>query len=1282
VKSEISIGDGGWSIVTIDSIIPVGYSPSIHTNAHSIPGVKMFRRPTWVVLAVVVVLAGGAATLWLLGVFKPKDNPPGPVADVEPRGEQPQRKPANAQERARCILTRFKEIAAAEPDNVQFQTDVRRFLCLAHAANGERDEALGAGNPQTPDERVRILEQVQRGQLLFDKTDDARKTTDMILAILEETTSDNRESKSLDLPILAGMAFARMRDQKGISRALMVRLPQFNPNHRSVLSDVLRVQLGLGDVDGVLQSVTSVPDSDRRSALISLMMILEEQGEPKILSADFYRRFLQQIPKQQSVNTPLNPLIPEHGVELQTAWAATQALIGLCSLGKHDDAAAYVIDLPITHTHRAGWLAAICLHRGQSGDVAGAIATAQRGGYLMLAAQLQIDAGQIEEAARNLRIVSLALDGDPPKDAAGDYHRLELLQKLALLQFRANQPTEGRRTGSKALDLAATMRFPQAGSISSFQFVKERAFAEVPSLEVEAAILAVSAGKLDAGIAVAEKHAGLRGIEDAVARLWTRIATLQWNAGDQASALLSFQKAISAGDATMAGRKVIKCNLAQIAAARARVGDVKGAYEILIPPPNLVTQDTFPLLYGDSKDEGITEVASALVRANDAKKALELIRAYQSSIGFGGARNQVLPRVTEQIEHVALVHAETGNLDDVFAMWFSNDGKSGIRQVDVPISVMRHAMSKGRFDLVLPRLRLYQGNLPSLKELLEPLAQAGQPREVQQLLEKVLDRFVDNGAEIQDMAGSCVVLFELMAQNGLPERIKGLVSRIKRPTHPGLLPSYVYVHFKYGEISEALAALRLVPPELNVKPLDEAMAVLAEEIAPRHPGGELLFPWEAGFQIERPGRKPSLVRELFHRETPSDDLNFKPDPPSEPSLTPEAVKDLAAKVTDSGSVAKEGGTQRWSLVTLYDGVGGRLREMRESGAIVMRNGQPMIFTLATDPQKGIERRVIAVQPKGQQASSEFLGTGKDQPAQWSVDAVTVGNKLYLSVTMWESKRLPGTGTMEIRSLVDGKWTVEHAGPYPQDIDGGGVRLAVVEGQPVAFYQGAGLAATFLERQADGKWRKTELKFPSDPDPSKVNPPRPLPVRPPPINCSSICVAGKEPMVAFCCLNINTPGPPSFGIYFAHRRDDVWTVSKIANTLGHTHHVGVVLHDGKPIIVAASDSGLQIYSQKGEKWEMQPSPLPKNTRVDSACVGTIAGKATILASESGKLHMLTVRGEGWADQSVITTASELTPLNVFEWEGKPAIVALAPSQINVWDLQYLVLLRPPGAGGDK
>jgi hypothetical protein len=235
---------------------------------------------------------------------------------------------------------------------------------------------------------------------------------------------------------------------------------------------------------------------------------------------------------------------------------------------------------------------------------------------------------------------------------------------------------------------------------------------------------------------------------------------------------------------------------------------------------------------------------------------------------------------------------------------------------------------------------------------------------------------------------------------------------------------------------------------------------------------------------------------------------------------------------------------------------------------------------------------------------------------------------------------------------------------------------------VAFFPWAGWAATFLERQADGKWRETKLKLPSDPDLADVNTPQMFRGTPTPINCSSLWVAGKEPMVAFCYHHTNNGGHAFSGIYFGHRRDNDWTFSKVASTHWPNHHVGALLHDGKPIIVAANNSGLQIYSQKGEKWELQPSPLPKNTRVDSACVGTIAGKATIIASESEKLHMLTLQGEGWVDQIVITTASNLTPLRVFEWEGKPAIVALAPSQINVWDLEYLVLLRPPGAGGDK
>jgi hypothetical protein len=1109
---------------------------------------------------------------------------------------------------------------------------------------------------------------------LFGKTEEARRTTDQIRTIFEQKTRDPRELKSEHVPIAAAVAFARVQDQDGIKRALKAPAPRTPQDQRTVLNEVFRVQADLGDEGGLLQTVDSLPDADRLPAMFWLMQFSAERGDPKVFSADFYRQILERLPKPRSSDAPINPA---HVAEMQAGSAMDGAIIGLCSHGKYDDATAFVIGLPATHTGRAGWLSSICVLRAQAGDVEGAIASAQRGGYLTLTARFQRDAGKFEEAARNLRIVSLALEGDPPKDAQGANQRLGLLRAIALMQFRANQPAEGRRTVSKALNLAATMNALPAAQNPQFQFASDRAAADLSSLEIEAAILGVDAGNLAGAIATAEKHAGLPGTEDALARFWARIATVQWGAGDQSSARTSFQKAVIAGGALMGGQKVIMCDLTRIAMARVRVGDLNGGYETLMPPRNGAV-GMFPFLPGGAVEDGLIEVAEAFVRAKDAKKAREIMNAYRYVFEFGANRQGVFARAIEQ---VALVHARA-DLDAAFALWYPKDGNNPLQQDVVPKSLLQVALGQGRFDLALPRLQIQDHELLPLHQLLEPLTQARKPEDAQPLLEKVLDRCIEIGAGAQDvdLASSCLVLFELMARDGLPERIKGLVSRVKRPTHPAHLTSYVYMHLKYGDVSEALAASRLVLQGWKGNTLQDAIGALAEGIAPGTPGGERLFPWVTGFPVERPVIKPGPVQVALNREMHNPNAQAWPSPSLEPPLTPEAVRALTAKLAEAGPAAKEVDPQRWSVVTLYDGVGGRLRDMQESGAAVLVNGQPTIFTVVSNPQKNFDRRGIVLRPKGQLATSEFLDRSKEEPAQLAVDAVAVGDRVYLAVSSVGLNRI---ATTEIRSLVDGKWEVEHVGPFPLGSVGGGVRLAVVRGQPVGFSLGAGWKARFLQRKSDGKWLEAEEDLPANPDPAGRPPGRQSPL----LGgfgavSSSISVLDDGPIVAFGYHSVNERGLASQGIYFGRREGNGWDFTKVDNPPWACHHVGVLSRDGKPIVVAANDSGLLIYAQKGEKWEPQPSPLPKNVRLDSVCVGTIAGKATILASEAGKLHLLTAKGSGWADQIVPNTASYLTALTLFEWQGKPAIVALAPSRNNVWDLQYVVLLRPPGAGGDQ
>lgn len=1127
---------------------------------------------------------------------------------ADPKGKS--RKPhalrtAPTKEDAEHAAMRIRKIVAAIPANAKLNAALAGQLTRIYASVGDEEAALRARDPNGRDQPENILAAVQRGQLRSGQNAAAKITAEKLLAMLDAIPAADRktEFRSIQILAFAAAASARVRDYESIKRVMAHRVAANDALRNQIQGEVLGVQCEIGDVQGAYATAISIPVPQRFHAISSL--IKSQRQTPDPIPAELYTQILKAIPADRdSIARELT----------------IQVLAGLCRHGRYNEAAEYVVSINPTHTDRQSLLTSVVKLQAKRGDVDGAIKSATRAGYLVLAATFQIESGKVDDGIKSLHSVlaslePVALRAQPADQLQTDdqvapvMDRIRLLRAIAVLLFRAGKADEGRRAIEMARPLVEhASRERQAYLVQNLD-----------SAELDAAAAMVSIDRIDVAIATVRKYSDVDHIAEAVARLWTQIGVTQWQSGRQAEARVSFQNAIDAAAGEVSGKKTFKFNLGELSAARARTGDVRGAVETLALEKSEV----------DDKLLGIIAVAKA--RGGDIAGALSTIERIRPNT----------QRHATLLSRIAEVQAEKGDWDGAFHTYFENMRSVG--ESNVPSDLILSAVDKGHIDLVLRHFKIRDSD--EIARLARALNEAGQEVATQRMLERALE--VEMAKEAKYFIGSNNVpnILNLMATEGDASRIKALLPPV---TDLRLSPRVlVSLYARFGDLD---VAIQLAKAARNANETEHmvqaAMGAITLSIVPF---GE--FYGERLARNNSPTRLPDVFDMTFTEE-----FNLF-DKVVEPHISVEAAQRVAAKAQAPPQVAVAVPTNNaWSVTTVYEGISGNAGSSPSQLAVAFVNDQPIALAIASIRPHGWT--VIAAQPTAQKWKWEIIAQPEGNESYWAVDAVTANKRVYVALNSakGDSER---SGSLSIRALADGKWTTEFNSRDRGAHYGGGVRLGVVADTPIAVLTGryaasggASHSAHVLDRALDGKWTESKLPVPYNAG----------------IISFSLAGLNDEPVVAIC-----TAG--GTGMFFGHRQGGTWKVSNF--TKQPAYESQLVSVDGSLALIARRES-VDFWTYKRIQWEQRPLTLPANANIRSMHAAVISGKPMLACFDQAafKLHLMSYEMGAWSDRIIPTKLpiNGMSALRLFEWKGEVAIMALG----NTQDSESLLVIRPLGA----
>ena len=266
-------------------------------------------------------------------------------------------------------------------------------------------------------------------------------------------------------------------------------------------------------------------------------------------------------------------------------------------------------------------------------------------------------------------------------------------------------------TVHKGLELAGSLKRGDTQDIDGRDSrYKSDVIVELEATELEVAAAQVTAGNLEAALKTAEKYAEDAQVRGALSRLWSKIGSAQWKAGDQEAARASFKKASAAAPKVNRERRVDD-SLRMLVADRIAAGDLSGASETLA--------------LTEVEDATLGDMAVAQVKAGklaDALTTIGKVKAYTMRHG-------------DLLIRIGLAQAERGDLEAGFLTYFDNVRTVG--EPTVPVALFLKAVEAGRLDLLLRHLNTIEVKL--LRELAEPFIKAGKPRDAQRLTERALE---------------------------------------------------------------------------------------------------------------------------------------------------------------------------------------------------------------------------------------------------------------------------------------------------------------------------------------------------------------------------------------------------------------------------------------------------------------------------------------------------------------------------------------------------------------
>lgn len=925
------------------------------------------------------------------------------------------------------LLGKLDRIAQAADDTGPMRQKIKKVTWKIHAAFGDTANAIIAHETDDDTGKLDALMYVLESARRRGDKGVADKAADNGYALALKVQEDPDKKLNADLKrefLLVAAGGYAVAGNSGRFREVMARITfagKDEVKRDRFLERILDTLNGLDDPAGALAVLEQMSANRYMSKRLDVVRALAARSD-KAAAAKYYRARLDGLVAGSKAGGSTRTL--------------RDCLKAMCETGLFDQAAEGVIALPEAHSDRFGLLASVAMCQADSGDAEGAAKNARRGGDLLLAAELALDAGKKQQAADDALHVYAVLPA-LPKSKSGSNRptrgdsapamRVALLKRIAVVLLRANKEREGRIILNQARKIVAE------GSDRDF----DRLMWVLASAENVAARHRLADGDVAAARRAAKIIKAIPGSEACLPEMYTNIGVALWKDGKKVDAAAAFAKAVAAcmDRASQAG-------LGPVAAARARVGDVDGAVKTLALPKNSRVEDS-----------DLGDIAVAQIHAGDPNGALETIASVRM---YSYRYTNILRRITDAV-------AQRGDLEGAFRMFLANARTVGPRMPE-PIELAARAIDDDKGDLLQ---RYYR---PIRAKSLAPLARKAVDAGKAELAQALLERGLEHLAGLSDPYSNrseIIATILLMAEYG--DKAKALNAMRATMALP---------------VASERKALQSVPIAVNlmlrIGSVDDVLAWAAKTPYPRHRAvilktamdalvGSVLIP--RGPQKRPSPAKVSAATMIFNRHGDSRNSLVQP-----PHIAP-GSKRPAVRLVEAPPQ-----TGTWTVQRIL----ANARRSRNAGsadcAVCVKDGNPMIFFFDV-PAGQRTSSVMRVYKTGETWKQEEVARPEDKESYFYFDAATIAGVPHVAMNSNETSG-DRRGSLEIRALRDGKWTTVFENRRVGSHYGRRVAIGSLAGRAVAAYtdvypQSGGWSknAKFLEQGADGKWTELRLSMP-------------------------------------------------------------------------------------------------------------------------------------------------------------------------------------------------------------
>jgi hypothetical protein len=1108
------------------------------------------------------------------------------------------------------LLDKLERIAKIADDPATMRRKINELTWKIHAAFGDTANAIVARQANDDTGKLEVLMYVLESARRRADTSVTAKAADNIYALALKMRDDPNAKLKRDAKarfILAAMwGYAAAGNFDRFEEVLtQTSSGGDEPIQRSrFLAKIVSRLRELDDLSGAMKVLEHMSANERIGAMAGIAKALAARSD-KTASAKCYRACLKDLVAVGKTDA--------------TARALRDCLKGMCETGLFDEAAEGAISLP-----EARLLDSVAMCQADAGDIEGAVKNARRGGDLLLAAELALDAGKKQQAADDALHVYAVLPELPkpkpsangrPRGYSASAVRVGLLKRIAVVLLRAGKEREGRIILSQARKIIAES---QGREFDRLTGTLERA-------QAEAAGYRLADGDIDAARRAAELLKATPGGDVYLPEIYSNIGVALWKDGKKADAATAFATAVAACQA-LPGTHRSRTGFGGIAAARARVGDVDGAVK------TLALRKT-----GRAADSELGDIAVAQVRAGDPNGALETIASVRS---YTFRYTNILRRITDAV-------AQRGDLEEAFRMFLANARTVGVR-IPEPIELAARAVDADKGDLLH---RYYRPNTTkSLAMLARKAADAGKA----DLARAILERGLEHLAGLNDTyssRGEIIATISLMSEHG--DKAKALRVLRDAMTQPEAserkasqsVPITVDLMLRIGSLDDILAwAAKTSRPRQRTVILQTAVDALVSSVL--LPQGRLNRLRTPHANAKEPA-EPSAVERIFGRLRENRDGRTTP-PYIAPGSKRPAVKLVEARLP----------TGTWTVQRIIADA----RRNRNSGPsgceVCVKDGVPMVFFFDADSGQGGWSVIRVHKSGGTWRREEFARPNKKDSYGW-LDAAVVAGVPHVALNSNEigQKR---TGSLEIRALRDGKWTTVFEKLRVGSHYGRRVAIGGLSGRVVAVYtdvypQSGGHShnAKFLEQGADGKW--TEMRLPLPHVSGLTN--------------FDIRQVGEDAALAF-----STSG--ARGKYTGLRAEGNWTFDNV-NKLTQGNVFLFALNGAVASLSSGGYDKRKIVFNTSDKSPQPAAALPSGFNPNLVDAATVGARPALICYDrkSKKMFYLKFESSGkWVGGEVTIGRPfrDVERLRLFEIAGKPTAIYFESSRRRS-DL-YLIQLR--------